>query len=134
MRRFLPMPEKMLECWSYDPVTGQIWWKTPNGPRSSGRPGELVHTRILFTGRSTRPYLIVSFGKRKYLAHRVAWFLMTKEDPPCYVDHIDNSDTLNNSFQNLRLANDSQNQANAKAHGNRGLPKGVWAALWIVGG
>ena len=51
------------------------------------------------------------------LAHRVAWRLMTGEDPGhLYVDHI-NGDRADNRWENLRLVTPQQNAWNRKAKG-----------------
>lgn len=130
MTRFAIMPDEMLECWSYDPATGQITWKKPRGKKSHTQVGAPVPVIEKTSDKNSRKYQVVHFAGHEYFVQRVAWFLMTGEQPPTYVDHVNNEDTLNNRFNNLRLATPSQNQANAKGKGNRNLPKGVCLTKW----
>jgi hypothetical protein len=65
----------------------------------------------------------VTIDNIKYYSHRLAWFYMTGKWPPQDLDHED-TDKSNNAWDNLRLATDSQNNAN-KTPMNRDLPKGV---------
>lgn len=86
------IPEEMSELFKYDPETGDIWRKAGNiAPHTSG-------------------YKTLKFRQRKFFAHRVAWFLMTGEQPPVEmtVDHIDGNKT-NNAWTNLRLLTPQQN-------------------------
>jgi hypothetical protein len=67
-------------------------------------------------------YRHICFNYRDYLAHRVAWFIMTGEWPNKAIDHR-NLDRSDNRWCNLRLATSAQNQANRRGTGP--LPKGV---------
>lgn len=54
---------------------------------------------------------------RQIFAHRVIWKLMTAEEPPEEVDHI-NGDTLNNRWANLRDGSGVVNRRNRALHKN----------------
>lgn len=58
-------------------------------------------------------YRMVSMNNKKYLSHRVIWYLVHGAWPDKDIDHID-GDKLNNKLDNLRLASDSQNLRNQK--------------------
>jgi hypothetical protein len=67
-------------------------------------------------------YWQIQYRGRKYIGHRLAWFLMTGVWPAGQIDHR-NGDKLDNRWCNLRLASSSQNCANTRSRGF--LPKGV---------
>ncbi len=56
-------------------------------------------------------YVHIKFRGRIYKAHRMAWAFVTGRWPRRDVEHK-NRIKNNNQWRNLRLANDSQNQAN----------------------
>src|SRR5262249_53258366 len=76
---------------------------------------------------------------RRFHASRLAWFYVHGVWPTTHIDHRDN-DALNNRLENLREANDSQNQANRgknknSTSGYKGVywdkSSGRWAAnIW----
>lgn len=94
----------------YDPDTGHFFSLTD------------AELRIL---RHNRGYVVVSLCGVQFLAHRLAWLLMTREWPPEHTDHI-NRDRSDNRWVNLRLASISQNNANSIKTKPRNLPTGVW--------
>jgi hypothetical protein len=65
---------------------------------------------------STHRYTCVIVGKRQVRIHRLLWVLYTGEDPwPHEIDHVDGN-IANNTWDNLRLAPNGSNNANARRH------------------
>lgn len=117
----------------YDPVTGVFVRKGPRlGPRlqEDAQPGHL----------SKVGYRYIRVKSKRYLAHRLAWF-MVHGQWPAEIDHI-NGDKADNRIGNLREATRAQNMANAgtPSHNTSGV-KGVhydqanrrWMAYMMVG-
>lgn len=108
--------ERLRELLHYDPETGIFTWRV-NCRRA--RAGNIA-------GRSSGRYLQVMMDYQAHLNHRLAWLYMTGEWPPIFIDHIDRNG-VNNKWANLRLADDSQNQANRPApKSNTSGMKGVY--------
>ena len=114
----LPSQALLRERFDYDPASGEFRYKN----------GDLV------CPESKSRYLLPSVNGERYLIHRLIWKWMTGEDPLCEVDHRDRN-KRNNKWNNLRLADSSQNQGNIGSFGKsrfRGVcwnkPKGMWRA------
>jgi hypothetical protein len=102
---------------TYHPDTG-----TWTNNRTGKQVGYLHHPRPEQTYVRLR---VGQFGPR--YSHRLAVLWMTGEWPPCKVDHIDQN-SLNNAWENLRLANNAQNQWNLKVPADH--PTGVRGVRW----
>lgn len=102
----LPPVEQVRELLSYDPKTGKFFWNQQRGYKY--KCGDIAG------GLNTKGYLVVRICKKQYRCHRLAWLLMTEQDPGIYqIDHI-NGDKSDNRWANLRLATNAQNRLNAK--------------------
>lgn len=66
-----------------------------------------------------QPYRRVCENQNRICAHRLAWKLQTGEWPTVQVDHK-NLNKHDNSWSNLRLATNSQNQCNKPGSGDAG--------------
>lgn len=109
-----PIPEDIGDRLVYDPEDGTIRWKTAKSSRT------IVGS---IAGHRRRDgYLSINIDNKAYLAHRVAFFLMTGRQP-AIVDHRD-TDRANDRWSNLREADPSESQANRRGVGKR-YPKGV---------
>jgi hypothetical protein len=120
------------EVLEYNPYTGEfLWVTTGHGHRTGDIAGSIYasgHRYIQIEGLD-------------YRAARLAWFFVTGEDPRVFVDHR-NGDRADDRFDNLRLATNSQNQANAwwttNTSGFKGVSwqrsRGQWAASITVDG
>lgn len=96
------VPALVKKFLAYDQKTGIFTWKKSRGHMKLG----------LRAGHIRRDgYVIISFGGRAYLAHRLAWFFVKGCWPLGYMDHV-NRDKKDNRIVNLREANHSQNSAN----------------------
>ena len=87
---------------SYEGTSGFLTWKTrPNKQSGDGRAGSV----------DAHGYRVVHIDGTSYKAHRVIWSIMTGEQPPCEIDHIDR-DRGNNRWDNLRDGTNCVNQTN----------------------
>ena len=118
----------------YDPETGVMTWRyihSRNSKANIRRIGTPVGTKCKKTNR-----IVVRLYGRIYKVHRLAWIWMTGEWPEDFIDHI-NRDPSDNSWSNLRIASNSENQSNRTAPSdNKSGHKGVhWhknTSKWIV--
>jgi hypothetical protein len=106
--RELPSVEYLRECFDYDPETGELRWKV--------RPIEHFPTKNVwaisnakYAGRtagwfSYKGYCCVMIKGRSCVSHRVIWKLVTNEEPPPMLDHV-NGSRADNRWRNLRAAN-----------------------------
>lgn len=115
-----PFPKWMTRdyLWSildYNPETGLFRWKA-----DPERPKEW-HTKFVgkIAGSNSYGYILICINKKKYAAHRIAFYMMTGMQPP-EVDHED-LDRSNNRFKNLRAADEHKNQHNRPVSKNNTL-------------
>jgi hypothetical protein len=125
---------RVRELLHYDPETGVFAWRVAFNRN--------IKVGAAAGGVNPRGYHRIAINRRYYQAHRLAWLYITDEWPPEQVDHI-NGDPSDNRWANLRLATQSQNQANARRRSdNTSGYKGVswdarsrkWSAEILVGG
>lgn len=115
--------ERLLECLTYDPLTGFFVWKKRVSIRI------MIGKRAGLVGKSGHRYVTID-GKH-YAEHRLAWLYVHGEWPAKDVDHI-NGDAADNRLFNLREATDCQNLQNRpKQRNNTSGFKGV---TWHRGG
>jgi hypothetical protein len=109
----LPTLDEVSELLRYE--DGFLYWK-------KSRRGTVVAG--MRAGRvGNRGYVGVVFGTHNLLAHRVIWLLCTGQWPKSTLDHV-NGDPADNRIENLRLATQSQNNANRSPYPGRRF-KGV---------
>lgn len=117
----------------YDPETGIFTWpKTLKNQWAGKQAGTIV----------TKGYRQIMLGQCHYMAHRLAWFLVTGQWPSSQIDHI-NGIKDDNRFANLREASNRENKQNSsiRADNTSGF-KGVsyskqackWSAYIYVNG
>ena len=116
--------EHIRSIFTYDPMEGLLRWKFAAGMGGRYPAGSVAGT---LNGEG---YRYVNINGKNYKGSRVIWLYMTGEWPPVQVDHED-TDTGNDKWINLRLANGSQNKANCKKYKGKkpksSLLKGVQA-------
>lgn len=133
--------EVILRAMDYDPETGIFTWKIRsdvsrqgwNTRYASKEAGEIY-------GRGyVRVSLKINDKKYRYLAHILAWVVMTGNLPENILDHR-NTNKADNKWKNIREATTSQNSQNqgiikTNTSGYRGVgwfkPKGKWRARLI---
>jgi hypothetical protein len=94
--------ESFRATYHYDPETGGFEWMCKISGRRTGRKAG---------GRHSNGYIALWLGSKLYLAHRVAWLMMTGSWPTRLIDHANLSKT-DNRFCNLREADFTENIAN----------------------
>lgn len=101
----VPIPEVARHFLGYDAESGAMTWIR--------RPGNRRRIGSAAGRRNRLGYLNIGLLGKPYQAHRIAWFLMTGEQPPDVIDHID-GDPTNNRWSNLRAATRALNNANRR--------------------
>lgn len=102
--------EHIKEDMSYNPDTGEFWWKkqNPSKTRQMDAPVGIVNTC---------GYITVKYKKKQFLLHRLAFYFMSGTLPEDNVDHI-NGDRRDNRWCNLREASCEENSQNRKTSKN----------------
>ena len=96
-------PERLKYLLDYNQNTGIFKWKKPTNKR-------IIRGRIA-GGIESKGYRQIKIDGIKYLAHRLAWFLVIGRWPFEQIDHI-NGIKDDNRWKNLREATCSQNKMN----------------------
>ncbi len=128
--KLMPPLERLQGVLDYDPGSGVFRWKVNRS--SNARFGEVAGS-LANTG-----YVFLTLDNSRYLAHRVAWYLQTGNDPSDgIVDHRDGVKS-NNSWPNLRLGTQADNQANSKTRsdsftGLKGVHYYKRVGKWMAG-
>ncbi len=101
--------ERLKEVLKYDPETGLFIWIEKSGTRCE------IGAIAGYTNDSG--YIVISVDGRKYRAHQLAWLYMTGEFPNSQIDH-ENRIRDDNRWFNLRVANQTEQNANCKIRKN----------------
>tara|TARA_R110000851_G_scaffold247164_1_gene399669 strand:- start:244 stop:738 length:495 start_codon:yes stop_codon:yes gene_type:complete len=110
---------------TYDEATGKLVWKSGYGGGYSGR--EAGHV-------TDRGYIRVNHKRRGFLAHILAWVIVTGDLPEHEIDHI-NGVSGDNRWCNLRSVTREINQRNVRRKRSKNVAiAGVVrnAAKWSV--
>lgn len=102
----------------YCPDSGAFTWKVDTGRVKPGDSAGCINDD---------GYLSIVLCRKRYRAHRLAWFLMSGEFPHGDIDHI-NGDRSDNRWSNLRCVTRSENQQNQSMHSNN--TSGVNGVYW----
>jgi hypothetical protein len=119
----MPGLNELREYLRIDECTGKLFWvKTKNSKWPAGR-----EAATSFNG--PRGYKVIGWDGKRYLAHRVIYYMTHGVDPgELCVDHI-NGDVFDNRPVNLRLATFQQNSQNM-ARPMRNNKSGVLGVHW----
>lgn len=108
----LPPIERLFDLLSYNPDTGEIRWIAKPHPKAHA-----IVIGAISGSQNDRGYVVITIDKKPYNAHRIAWKMHHKEEPPEFIDHKDGIQ-WNLKIDNLRPATQSQNNANRRVMGN----------------
>ena len=126
--------DRLTHLLRYDRLTGKFIRRVSTAPRALAgmEAGDI----------DGRGYRRLRIDRKRYLAHRVAWFYVTGKWPEKEIDHK-NGDKLDNRWRNLREAEVCENRRNSRVHkdsvsGHKGVSlnstSGKWRArIWVEG-
>lgn len=112
--------EEVSSLLEYDHESGQLSWKKrPRELFVSDRSFRTWNTRYAGTvaGTYCKGAVSIMIHRVAYSAHRVAWAIAYKEQPPVVIDHLD-GDASNNRLSNLRATTQQINTKNRRKQTN----------------
>lgn len=127
----LPSLERLNERFVYEPLTGDLRWKSIPANFKRANVGDIAGT----VGK--KGHCVITIDRVIYLKHRIIWKMVTGFDPVDMIDHKD-TDRQNNRWSNLREATNGPNIQNSRLRkDNRSGVKGVcWdevRKVWTAG-
>jgi hypothetical protein len=128
----LPSQEYLNECFTYNPESGELFWKAR--PRHHFVQVDGFTRSLQKAGReagwsNSFGYKKVKIGTKAFMVARIIWKMVYGTDPE-QVDHI-NGDRCDNRLGNLRNVNNQENSKNrAKSRNNT---TGYMGVGWIKG-
>jgi len=139
----LKLRDYLHECFSYDNMSGVLWWNIRPREHFKGGAGwhnfnrQRAHTIAGFEDKQGRTR--IKLDGREWKAARIVW-VMFHGALPTAVDHI-NGDVSDDRIENLRAVNHQQNAMNrshksSNSSGFVGVTKhadGWWARITING-
>lgn len=142
----LPPQSTLFQCFSYDPVTGKLWWRerppnTFNGTaeRSAEHQAKVFNARFAgkeaFTSLARNGYLRGTINSEFFYAHRVIYKMLHGTDPDD-IDH-DNGNRADNREKNLIDKSRSGNMRNRRlsrnnTSGHHGVSYSKTHKLWTA--
>lgn len=124
-----PLPDQAFlhQCFTYNPVTGELWWKerppetfVAGSKRTAQHIAKVFNTRFAgekaFTAIAANGYLKGAINGDTFYAHRIIWKMVHGTDPDD-IDH-DDGDRANNRQKNLVDRNRTGNMRNRKLSRN----------------
>lgn len=107
VRKNLPDAVVLRELFAYDAGSGLLVWAQVTPRRAKRAAGHVT------PGGYRR--VILGDDDDRFMVHRVIWKLVTGQEPPEFIDHIDGN-RLNNAWANLRAADAVTNARNVSVH------------------
>lgn len=120
----LPPLSRLMELLNYEPSTGLFTWRVNRGRNGNGaRAGDVAGCIDRTTG-----YVKLYVDGYNGLAHRLAWYFMTGENPNV-IDHI-NRVRHDNRFINLRDCRVQENlwNLNTRSRSKSGIRNVSWSS------
>jgi hypothetical protein len=114
--------DELRDFFSYDPETGELFWKVNRGMARAGSVAGSLHPA---------GYILVGVKRKLLRIHRVIWAICYGRWPVGDIDHI-NGDRADNRIANLREATRQENLRNSKKSATNA--SGVTGVFWQTRG
>jgi len=105
----LPCIEELKKYYKYLPETGELFLKKARCMADKQKVGKPIGS---LGGPSRRKTWMIKHKGKNYYISRIAWFLMTGTDPGLLLIDHKNRNAQDNRWDNLRLANETENNYN----------------------
>lgn len=93
-------PQTIAEAFEFDPLTGNLYRRAVRRCVNLPLPDHVSRSPWPIATVHPLGFIVVKFKGRQHYAHRVAWLLMTGEEPRSHIRHL-NGDRADNRWINL---------------------------------